>query len=223
MQTRAGNLLGASPNGVADRVQRQTEAVAGRSDGRVAALATLAQWLGDTTEELRHCLGLSHPATVRVIDGLVTDGLAEQEHPGDGPAVRPRPTRAGQVQARRILAARMRVLHWPLSDLSGEELKQSTATVERLLERLTPDFNAGEVVCRLCDSEACPQDRCPFDCMQRQLMTESSPDSTASATLSRARDTGFDECRSLSASAMREADLARHEQRGREFHRRKRS
>jgi MarR family transcriptional repressor of emrRAB len=149
MHTRAGNLLGASPIGVAYRVQRETEAVAGRSGGRVAAPATLAQWLGDTIEEPRHSLGLSHSATVRVIDGLVTDRLAEQRHPGDGPAVRSRLTRAGQVQARRILAARRRVLRWILSDLSGEEPNQLTATVERLLERLTPT-SMPESMCSAC-------------------------------------------------------------------------
>jgi MarR family transcriptional repressor of emrRAB len=192
MRARAGNLLGAFAIGLADRVQRETEAVAGRSGGRAPALATLAQWPGDTIEELRHSLGLSHSATVRVIDGLVADGLAEREHPGGGPAVRPRLTSAGLAQARRILAARRRVLRWLLGDLSGKELKQLTATVERLLERLTPDFNAGELVCRLCDLEACPQDRCPVECMQRQLVTERIPDSAASATLPRASDTGFD-------------------------------
>jgi MarR family transcriptional repressor of emrRAB len=174
MQARAGNLLGAFAIGVADWVQRETEAVAGRSGGRAAALATLAQWPGDTIEGLRHSLGLSHSATVRVIDGLVADGLAEREHLGGGPAVRPRLTRAGRAQAQRVLAARRQVLRWLLRDLSGEELTQLTATVERLLETLTSDFNAGELVCRLCDLEACPQDDCPVECMQRQFATKRS-------------------------------------------------
>lgn len=73
MQTRAGNLLGAFAIGVADRVQRETKAVAGRSGGRSAALATLAQWPGDTIEELRHSLGLSHSATAAHLLGPMSN------------------------------------------------------------------------------------------------------------------------------------------------------
>jgi hypothetical protein len=78
MHTRAGNLLGASPIGVADRVQRETEAVAGRSGGRVAAPATLAQWPDDTIEEPRHSVGLSHSATAAHLLGPMSNS-----HPRD--------------------------------------------------------------------------------------------------------------------------------------------
>jgi MarR family transcriptional repressor of emrRAB len=170
MRARAGNLLGALAIGVTDRIQRETEAAAGRSGGRAAALATLAQWPGDTIEELSHTLGLTHSATVRVIDGLAGDGLATREHVGGGPAIRPRLTQAGEAQAHRVLAARGEVLRWLVSDLSDEELTQLAPVVERLLDRLTTDFNAGELICRLCELDVCPQDRCPVECRQRQLV-----------------------------------------------------
>jgi MarR family transcriptional repressor of emrRAB len=170
MRARAANLLGALAIGLTDRLQRETEAAAGRTGGRAAALATLAQWPGDTIEELSHTLGLTHSATVRVIDGLVADGFATREHLGGGPAVRPRLTEAGEAQARRVLAARGGVLQWLVSDLSDEELTQLAPAVELLLQRLTTDFNAGEVICRLCELGVCPQDRCPVECRQRQLV-----------------------------------------------------
>jgi MarR family transcriptional repressor of emrRAB len=169
-RARVGNLLGALAIGVTDRLQRQTEAAAGRSGGRAAALATLAQWPGDTIEELSQTIGLTHSATVRVIDGLVADGLATREHVGGGPAVRPRLTQAGAAHARRVLATRREVLQWLVSDLSDEELTQVAPVVARLLERLTTDFNAGDLICRLCELDACPQDRCPVECRQRQLI-----------------------------------------------------
>jgi MarR family transcriptional repressor of emrRAB len=175
MRARAGNLLGALAIGLTGRLQRQTAAAAGRSGGRAAALASLAQWPGDTIEELSHTLGLTHSATVRVIDGLVADGLAIREHVGGGPAVRPRLTEAGEAQARRVLAARGEVLQWLVSDLSDAELTQVTGIVERLLEMLTSDFNAGELICRLCELEACPQDRCPVECRQQELIGQGLP------------------------------------------------
>jgi MarR family transcriptional repressor of emrRAB len=168
-RARVGNLLGALAIGVTDRLQRQTEAAAGRSGGRAAALATLAQWPGDTIEELSHTIGLTHSATVRVIDGLVADGLATREHVGGGPAVRPRLTQAGAVRARRILATRSEVLQWLVSDLSDEELAQVAPLVGRLLERLTTDINAGDLICRLCELDACPQERCPVEGRQHKL------------------------------------------------------
>lgn len=174
MRARAGNLLGALAIGLTDRLQRETEAAAGRSGGRAAALATLAQWPGDTIEDLSHTLGLTHSATVRVIDGLVADGFATREHLGGGPAVRPRLTEAGEAQARRVLAARSEALRWLVSDLSDEEVTQVTGIVERLLERLTTDFNAGDLICRLCELDVCPQDRCPVECRQRQLAGQTS-------------------------------------------------
>jgi MarR family transcriptional repressor of emrRAB len=170
MRARAANLLGALAIGVTDRLQRDAEAAAGRSGARAAALASLAQWPGDTIEELRQMLGLTHSASVRVIDGLVADGLAIREHVGGGPAVRPRLTEAGEAQARRVLAARRDLLQWLVSDVSEEDLTQVTGIVERLLQKLTTDFNAGELICRLCELDACPQDRCPVMSRQQEAI-----------------------------------------------------
>jgi MarR family transcriptional repressor of emrRAB len=175
-RARAANLLGALAIGVTDRVQRETEAAAGHSGGRAAALANLAQWPGDTIEELRHMLGLTHSATVRVVDGLVADGLVEREHVGGGPAVRPLLTRSGQAEARRVLAARNQVLGWLVGEVSDAELRRMTPIVERLLEKLTSDFNAGELICRLCELEACPQDRCPVATRQEHHRAQSRKD-----------------------------------------------
>lgn len=167
VRTRAENLLGAMAIGVSDRLQRETQATAGRLGARAAALATMAQWPGYTIEELRHCLGLTHSATVRVVDGLVADGLVTRERVGGGPAVRPRLTSAGEAQARGVIAARSKVLRWLVGRFSDDELAQLTPIVERLLETLTTDFNAGELVCRLCELDVCPQDRCPVELRQR--------------------------------------------------------
>jgi MarR family transcriptional repressor of emrRAB len=172
MRARAANLLGALAIGISDRLQREAEAAAGRSGARAAALTTSAQWPADTIEQLRHSLGLTHSATVRVINGLAAEGLVTREHVGGGPAVRPRLTEAGEAQARQVLAARNEALQWLVAGVSDEELSRLTPIVERLLERLTADFNAGELICRLCELDACPQDRCPVEVMQRQFKSE---------------------------------------------------
>ena len=164
---RAGNLLGALGLGVSDRVQRASEAGASRSSARAAALVTLAQWPGDSIEELRVSLGLTHSATVRVIDKLVASRLVIREHVGGGPAVRPRLTEAGVAEAGRILAARRAALRPLLDLLSDADVTALTAILERLLDAMTDDFDAGERICRLCEVDACPQNDCPVEVRQR--------------------------------------------------------
>jgi MarR family transcriptional repressor of emrRAB len=170
--TRAGNLLGALAIGLGDRLSRATEAAAGRSGARAAALANLAQWPGDTIEDLRHMLGLTHSATVRVIDGLVADGLVERVRVGGGPAVRPELTEAGRAEARLVLLAREAVLDPLLGQLSPEQVTSLTGVAESLLTALTIDFNAGELICRICELEACPQERCPVAIRQDEHLRQ---------------------------------------------------
>jgi MarR family transcriptional regulator, negative regulator of the multidrug operon emrRAB len=164
---RTGNLLGAVALGIGDRLEAQAQLAAGRQGARAAALATLAQWPGYTIEGLRHCLGLSHSATVRLVDGLVEDGLVVRERVGGGPAVRPRLTDAGEAAAHSVLAARNDALHSLTDSLSDEELSRLNPILERLLESMTTDFYAGELICRLCELDDCPQDICPVELMQR--------------------------------------------------------
>lgn len=170
---RAGNLLGALAIGVSDRLDVATEAVTGHAGGRAAALANLAQWPGDTIEDLRIMLGLTHSATVRVVDGLVADGLVERVRVGGGPAIRPRLTKDGEAEARRVLAARGEVLGWLISHLSDSDVAAVTPVVERLLGALTFNFNAGELICRLCELDACPQELCPVAIRQEDSRRES--------------------------------------------------
>lgn len=172
MRARAGNLLGALAIGISDRLQRETQDAARHPGARAAALATLFQWPADTIEQLRHSLGLTHSATVRVVDGLVADGLVIREHVGSGPAVRPRLTEAGEAQARTVLAARNEALKWLTSDVSDDDLERLTSIAERILEKLTSDFHVGELICRLCELDECPQDRCPVVLTQRRYKSE---------------------------------------------------
>jgi MarR family transcriptional regulator, negative regulator of the multidrug operon emrRAB len=168
VRARTRNLLGAVAMGVSDRLEGAAQVAAGRLGARAAALATLAQWPGYTIEGLRHCVGLSHSATVRLIDGLVQDGLVIRERVGGGPAIRPRLTEAGEAAARDVLAARKQALDSLVDPLSDQELSRLAPILERLLESLTIDFRAGELLCRLCELDDCPQQTCPVELTQRQ-------------------------------------------------------
>jgi geranyl diphosphate 2-C-methyltransferase len=114
-ESRLANLLGALALGVHDRLAEATQAPAGRSGVTAAALAMVDQYPGSTVEELRRCLGISQPATVRTVDALQIRGLLVREPGADRRSLALRLTAAGKDHACRVLRARADVL-LPLVD-----------------------------------------------------------------------------------------------------------
>jgi MarR family transcriptional regulator, negative regulator of the multidrug operon emrRAB len=179
---RLANLLGAWSLAVADRITAAAAAAAGRGGQAPAALVALDQFAeGSTIEQLSGVLGLTHSATVRLIDALVADGLvARRRRAGDGRAVAVRLTAAGRAAARRVNRARAQAVEAALGGLSEAQRRSLTAMAERLTadvtalrldERAAGIAPVGGWLCRLCDFEACgrPAGRCPAAAMARGL------------------------------------------------------
>ena len=171
---RLSNLLGAWALAVCDRMTTAAAAAAGRGGQAPAALVALEQFAGGgTIEQLRHVLGLTHSATVRLVDGLVVDGHVARRRPaGDRRSVALRLTPSGRAAARRIARARAEAVEETLSGLTGAERRSLTALAEhltgdlavlRLEERARGEVPAGGWLCRLCDFQACgrSEGRCP--------------------------------------------------------------
>lgn len=156
---RRDNMLGAFVLSVGDRLRRETEEAIGHTGAGAAALIMIAEFPDRTIEFLRRAIGLSHPATVRVVDRLVEQGLVRRRPAGPGPAVALRATAAGERQARRILEIRQRVLADSLPELSPAESDVLVAILERALGRLSE--SPGTTHCRLCDVKRCPRSDCP--------------------------------------------------------------
>jgi MarR family transcriptional repressor of emrRAB len=164
------NLLGALAMGLGDRIAAATEETVGESATTVAALTNVAQFPGSSIEELRHSLGLSHSATVRVVDRLVARRLVARQPGSRGPAVALVPTAAGNRLTTRVLDVRRRVV----ADVVGDSLPGELApAIDVLLARLTVDPQTGDRICRLCDLAACPEDRCPV--VERQRVQGAPP------------------------------------------------
>ena len=171
---RLSNLLGAWALAISDRVVEAAEASAGRGSQAPAALVALHQFAaGSTIEELRGVLGLSHPAAVRLIDGLVGDGhVVREQAANDRRAVAVCLTASGRSTAERIMAARQQAIEATLAGLTELELRALTALAERLTadvadlrlsERRDGAPPPGGWLCRLCDFQACGrhEGRCP--------------------------------------------------------------
>src|SRR5690349_566762 len=172
--TRLANLLGAWSLAVSDRITAAAAVAAGRGGQAPAALVALDQFAdGRTIEELSSVLGLTHSATVRLVDGLVADGNAARRRPGgDRRAVAIRLTPAGRATARRIIRARRRAVQEVLGGLTAAQRRSLTAMAERLTgdlaalrleQRAAGEVPAGGWLCRMCDFVACgrPEGRCP--------------------------------------------------------------
>ncbi len=171
---RLANLLGAWSLAVADRITAAAAAAAGRGGQAPAALVALDQFAeGSTIEELSAVLGLTHSATVRLVDGLVTDRhVARRRRRGDRRAVAIGLTPSGRTAARRIMRARRAAVEEALGALSPAQRRALTAMAERLTgdlaalrlqERAGGELPAGGWLCRMCDFGACgrPEGRCP--------------------------------------------------------------
>jgi DNA-binding MarR family transcriptional regulator len=171
---RLANLLGAWSLAVSDRITAAAAVAAGRGGQAPAALVALDQFAdGRTIEELSGVLGLTHSATVRLVDALVADGnAARRRRSGDQRAVAIRLTPSGRATARRIIRARREAVGEVLAGLTTTQRRSLTAMAERLTgdlatlrleQRAAGELPAGGWLCRLCDFGACgrTEGRCP--------------------------------------------------------------
>ncbi|MDZ7679455.1 MAG: MarR family winged helix-turn-helix transcriptional regulator [Acidimicrobiales bacterium] len=161
MQGRVENLLGALALALDDEVQSRTEAVAGHGPSAPATLVALLRRPDQSIERLRHSAGLSHSATVRLVDRLERDKLVIRRSAQDGRAVSLALSARGRRITLRLLQERRGVLSRALAGLSELDRRQLESLLEAMLRtqsRTRPDPTP---VCRLCELSVCPLRRCP--------------------------------------------------------------
>jgi DNA-binding MarR family transcriptional regulator len=158
---RTANLLGALASDVAERLQRRVRRHPNATDSSAAALNVLTFWEGASNAELSQVLGLSHPATVRLIDKLEADGLVEARPGRDRRAVALHLTEAGKAHIRDVLVDRCAALAEVTDVLTQAEQDQLAGLLEKLLRGVTGGMMQAAHICRLCDSIVCPEGECP--------------------------------------------------------------
>jgi MarR family transcriptional repressor of emrRAB len=152
---RLANLLGVTALAAVDRLKPPVDVEVGHGGGAAGALVHLNAWPGESVESLRRVLGISQPATVRIVNRLVADGLIERRPGPDKRTVALVPTAAGRAAAERVLAARTAALQDFLAPLDAGERAQLLPLLERLAGSLANDREGAVRVCRLCDRDAC--------------------------------------------------------------------
>lgn len=111
---------------------------------------------------LSRVLGLSHAGTVRLVDKLVAQGLAERERDmEDQRAVCLTLTAAGQEARAKILQARRQVFDQMVEVLNDAEQRQLETLLDKMLANWAPQVDPAVRICRLCETEACAD--CPIE------------------------------------------------------------
>jgi MarR family transcriptional repressor of emrRAB len=161
MSARTANLLAAAARLVEDAVEESVRREFAFAASAPAALISIAHQPGLSIERLRRILGITHSATVRLIDRLQADGLVTRRKTS-GRDVQLGLSARGRRMLQRVQRARMaavEALIEPLSDETRAELDSLLSTV------LAAQTHAGEDIyrtCRLCSFDVCQREQpCP--------------------------------------------------------------
>jgi MarR family transcriptional repressor of emrRAB len=157
MVDRLANLLGVTALAATDRMRAAVEGELEHGGAAPAALVHLQAYPGESVEALRRVLGISQPATVRLLDRLAAEGVVERRPGRDGRTLAVVLTRAGEETAQRLLAQRAESLRGLLAALDPEQQARLLEALEALAAALADDRPQALRVCRLCDRKACAQ------------------------------------------------------------------
>lgn len=162
-ERRLENIFGALSLAAVDKMEQALTADTGRSPSSVAAVIQVGLEPGLSIEKLRRIIALSHSATVRLVDQLVSEGLVSREVSA-GEDRRARSlylTELGKAVFDAARSARRKVVEAALGRLTDAERASLTSIVEKMFPALVGGGDDEWVVCRLCDESVCPLDRCP--------------------------------------------------------------
>lgn len=161
MRGRLENLLGALSIALSDEIERVATDASGHGASVPAALSILLRRPGCTIETLRTHIGLSHSATVRLVDRIVADGLAVRRPGGDDREVAVHLTVKGRRRALRVHEQRRAVVGRSLAGLSSADRRELERLLDRLLRTEAVVHAEAQTICRLCEAPVCPLRRCP--------------------------------------------------------------
>lgn len=159
----AANILGALSVLIQDRVESAWQAELDLSPMTAAALIQIEGEPGCSIELVSGRIGLTHSATVRVIDKLVERGLVAKDRAAkDARAQSLKLSRSGKRVAQHLHAARNKVTDELLAGLDRAQLAAFERAIAAILHRTVEPGREADVTCRVCDDRRCTPDICPI-------------------------------------------------------------
>ena len=158
--TRTENIFGAMTLAAADAITAGAVEGVARGGATAAALNVIGHAAGLSIDRLARGLGLSHPGTVRLVDGLAAAGLVMRTASTvDRRSVVLHLTAAGSRKRRTLLRGRRAALAGFLAPLDERERAQLATLAAKLVRSHVTDAPIALATCRFCDERAC--DDCP--------------------------------------------------------------
>ena len=157
------NILGALAVLIQDRVEGAWQSDLDLSPMAAAALVQIDGEPGCTIELVAGRIGLTHSATVRVIDKLAERGLVEKDRARkDARAQSLTLSKTGKRIAQQLHAARNRVTDDLLAGLDPAQRKALESAIGAILHRTVEPGREADVTCRVCDDRRCSPEICPI-------------------------------------------------------------
>jgi MarR family transcriptional regulator, negative regulator of the multidrug operon emrRAB len=160
---RTSNIFGALALAVADKLRETVESTSGYIAAAPSAIVHIGANPNESIDKLRQTLELSHSAAVRIAERLESDGLVKKSRGSDGRVAMLTLTPAGRSVMYDILLDRRSMLNGILDDLAADEWAALSRIAEKVMPRLVASRKDSDHVCRLCDEDVCPYDRCPVE------------------------------------------------------------
>ena len=159
----AANVLGALSLLIQDRVESAWQGELDLSPMAAAALVQIDNDPGSSIELIASHIGLTHSATVRLIDKLAERGLVEKDRARkDARAQSLTLSRAGKRVAQQLHALRNRVIDGLLGGLDQGQREGLKEAIRAILHRCVEPGREADVTCRVCDDRRCTPDICPI-------------------------------------------------------------
>ncbi|HEY3146328.1 MAG TPA: MarR family transcriptional regulator [Dongiaceae bacterium] len=161
--THTANILGALSLLIQDRVESAWQSTLDLSPMAAAALVQIDNEPGSSIEAVAGRIGLTHSATVRVIDKLAERGLVEKDRARqDARAQSLKLGKAGRPTVQQLHAARNQVTDDLLAGLEPAQRAVLESAIRAILHRTVEPGREADVTCRVCDDRRCSPDICPI-------------------------------------------------------------
>jgi DNA-binding MarR family transcriptional regulator len=159
----AANWLGTLSVLIQDRVEARWQAELDLSPMSAAALVQIEQETGCAIELVATRIGLSHSATVRLVDKLVArDLVAKDRGKEDLRQQVLKLTKAGKRVVAQLHQARNQVTDELMALLPPAQAEALGGALGTLLHRAVTTKEEGDLVCRVCDEGRCRPEICPI-------------------------------------------------------------
>ena len=157
------NILGALALLIQDRMESAWQSTLDLSPMAAAALVQIDSEPGCSIELVAGRIGLTHSATVRVVDKLAERGLVEKDRARrDARAQSLKLSKAGKRTAQQLHAARNQVTDDLVTGLGPPQRAALEDAIRAILHRTVEPGREADVTCRVCDDRRCTPDICPI-------------------------------------------------------------